>query len=268
MKKLLSTLLIGTMVLGLLAGCQKTEQVTPQEPENSITAPQDDKETPSSEAGEAVDNSTVQSESPSSSPSSTPNTETPAAPQASTEPSTKPNPPSNTPKPSGNSATPSPAPDKPTSPAPENSTSPNTEKPSEPSSSKLSGALGDIAKEIYALIPEDEQVRTFDTAFTNDNADNKSYYLGTADITITEGLASEPMINAIAHSLVLVRVPENTDIKEAMEAIKKNVNPRKWICVGVEDENVRVLNHNNLIILIMNNNSQAYVDAFITLIGQ
>ncbi len=250
MKKILSTLLIGTLVLSLMAGCQKNEP--PKEPDNSITAPHDDEETPPAETADPEDNTaTDKPEEPSSTPSSTPNPEKPTAPEGSTPPSKKPETPSSTPKPT-----------KPGTPG--NSATPKPEKPAEPEQtpSKLSGTLEDIVKEIYALIPEEGRIGTFDTAFTNDNADNKSFYLGTSDITITEGLASEPMINAIAHSLVLVRVPEDTDIKAAMDAIKKNVNPRKWICVGVEDKDVRVLNHNNLIVLIMNNNSQAYVDAF------
>ena len=36
-----------------------------------------------------------------------------------------------------------------------------------------------------------------------------------------------------------------------IDKIKENVNPRKWICVGVEKEDVIVKNKGNLIILIM-----------------
>ncbi len=254
MKKILSTLLIGTIVLGLMAGCQKNEP--PKEPDNSITTPHD-KETPPAETADPEDDtSTGQPEEPSRTPDSTPSStpsqtakpEKPTKPEGSTSPSNKPTAPTSTP-----SSTP-----KPTKPGtPGDSATPKPENPS-----KLSGALEDIIAEIYALLPEDEQVKTVNTPFSNDSADNKTFFLGTSDITITEGMGSEAMISAIAHSLVLIRVPDGTDMKATMDTIKKSVNPRKWVCVGVEDENVRVLNHKNLIMLIMNNNSQAYVDAF------
>ena len=34
-------------------------------------------------------------------------------------------------------------------------------------------------------------------------------------------------------------------------AIKENVNPRKWVCVGVEEDDVIVKNKGNLIIVII-----------------
>jgi hypothetical protein len=44
---------------------------------------------------------------------------------------------------------------------------------------------------------------------------------------------------------------EGSDIEAAKKAIKENVNPRKWLCVGVEEDQVIVKNKGNLIILIM-----------------
>ena len=51
------------------------------------------------------------------------------------------------------------------------------------------------------------------------------------------------------------KVEEGADVEAAKTAIKENVNPRKWVCVGVEDEkNVIVDNRGDLIVLIMENN--------------
>ena len=41
-----------------------------------------------------------------------------------------------------------------------------------------------------------------------------------------------------------------------IQTIKDNVNPRKWICVGVEAEDVIVKNKGNLVILIMVENEE------------
>jgi hypothetical protein len=71
---------------------------------------------------------------------------------------------------------------------------------------------------------------------------------------VKEAYVSEPMIGSIAHTVLLVRMEEGADVEAAKKAIKDNVNPRKWICVGVEDEkNVIVDNRGDLIVLIMEN---------------
>ena len=59
------------------------------------------------------------------------------------------------------------------------------------------------------------------------------------------------MIGAIAYSVVLVRMEDGADIEAAKTAIKENVNPRKWVCVEVPEEDVIVKSKGDLIILIM-----------------
>ena len=59
------------------------------------------------------------------------------------------------------------------------------------------------------------------------------------------------MIGSIAHSVVLVRVEDNANVEDVKNKIKENVNPRKWICVGVEKEDVIIKNKGNLIIVII-----------------
>ena len=44
--------------------------------------------------------------------------------------------------------------------------------------------------------------------------------------------------------------------EERVEAIKENVNPRKWMCAEVAEEDVIVKNRGNVIILIMVENSE------------
>ena len=86
---------------------------------------------------------------------------------------------------------------------------------------------------------------------TEINNENIERFLGTKDIEYTEALASEPIIGSIAHSAVLIRVKDESKINEVKELIKKSVNPRKWVCVWVEDDEVKILNKGNLILLVM-----------------
>ena len=66
-----------------------------------------------------------------------------------------------------------------------------------------------------------------------------------------EGMVSEPMMGSIAHSFVLVRVPEGTDAAEFAAQMEANCDPRKWICV--EAEKVASASYGNLALLCMSN---------------
>ena len=81
--------------------------------------------------------------------------------------------------------------------------------------------------------------------------ENVEGFLGTSDIEYKEALASESMVGAIAHSVVLVRAKEGADIEALKTTIKENINPRKWVCVGVEHEDVIIKNKGDLIIVII-----------------
>ena len=113
----------------------------------------------------------------------------------------------------------------------------------------VEGSLEDLMTSIYEDIPDDQ--KPMGLMNTEVNEENIEYYLGTSDIEYEEALASESMAGSIAHSVVLVRTKENADIEAIKNEIKDKVDPRKWICVGVEDEDVIVKNKGNLIILIL-----------------
>jgi len=117
------------------------------------------------------------------------------------------------------------------------------------SNNNVEGTLESIMEKVYADIPEDE--RPMMLTNTEVNEENIEYYLGTSDIEYEEALASESGVGSIAHSVVLVRTKDNADIEAIKDKIEDNVDPRKWICVGVEEDDVIVENKGNLIILIM-----------------
>jgi len=114
----------------------------------------------------------------------------------------------------------------------------------------VEGNLEDLMTEVYNGIKEDElPMMLQNIELTKDDIE---YYIGTKDIKWKEAIASESGIGSIAHSVVLIRMKEDAtekDIQSAKEKIKKNANPRKWLCV--EAENVVVETNGDLIILIM-----------------
>ena len=84
-----------------------------------------------------------------------------------------------------------------------------------------------------------------------------------------EGLSDiavyEPMMGSIPFSLVMVRVAEGTDAKTVAEAMKANIDQRKWVCVEADD--LQVVGYGDVVMLIMVGSetgmtSQSFVDAF------
>lgn len=64
-----------------------------------------------------------------------------------------------------------------------------------------------------------------------------------------EAVAADALIGSIAHSVVLVRVPDGTDAAQVAADMEENANPAKWICVEAEATHVR--QHGNTILLVM-----------------
>lgn len=120
----------------------------------------------------------------------------------------------------------------------------------------IEGSLTDIMDKVYESVKDDMP----ELQNTKLNDDNIEYFLGTSDIDYKEGLASEPFINAIAHSVVLIRMNDGADIEATKTKIKNSVNPRKWICVEVNEDDVIVDSKGNLIILIMVNDDAKKID--------
>lgn len=111
----------------------------------------------------------------------------------------------------------------------------------------VKGDLETIMTKVYASIPEEERPMFLENqTLTKENIEG---FIGTSDIDFKEAIASESMTGSIAHSVVLIRMNNTKDVEEAKKKIKENVDPRKWICVGVE--NVIVENRGDLIIVIL-----------------
>ena len=133
----------------------------------------------------------------------------------------------------------------------------------------LEGDLKDILKEIYdtADLTADFKQYTLNGLQTSDiNADNCEYYLGKKGLEFKEAIASSPLMTTTAYELDLVRVNEGADIEQIKNEIKENVNPFKWICVGVDPKNVIVDSIGDIIVVILSDdNATALHDAFLKL---
>ena len=115
----------------------------------------------------------------------------------------------------------------------------------------IKGDLETIMSKVYASVPEEERPMFLENQkLTKENIEG---FIGTSDIDFKEAIASESMTGSIAHSVVLIRMNNKKDVEEAKKKIKENVDPRKWICVGVE--NVIVENRGDLIIVILDDNN-------------
>ena len=119
--------------------------------------------------------------------------------------------------------------------------------------------------EIFAKIYENADVDSLGTYEVPVDDTNKSGMLGTDAVSFVEGLASEAMIMTIPHSMVLLRIDENADVEKIKQLIRENVDPRKWICVGVEADQVIVDSIGDLVFLVMSENAAAYHESFLKL---
>ncbi|HBN86101.1 MAG TPA: hypothetical protein DDZ89_19925 [Clostridiales bacterium] len=133
----------------------------------------------------------------------------------------------------------------------------------------LEGSLEDILAKIYETADLEESDKNFIKEGLQTQeipADNTKYFLGKEGMEFEEAIASEPIMSPGAYSLCLVRVKEGTDIEQMKKDIKENVDPMKWICVGVDKENVIVDSIDDVIFLVMSNtNAQQMHEAFLAL---
>lgn len=90
-------------------------------------------------------------------------------------------------------------------------------------------------------------------------ADNFEFYAAIPYAEGYRGVQADSAIGSIAHSVVIVEVPEGGDPSQVAADMKANADPRKWICV--EAESVQTAVNGNLVLLVMS--SQATADAIV-----
>jgi hypothetical protein len=140
--------------------------------------------------------------------------------------------------------------------------------PPPPPDPSIDGDLSDIMAQIYDNLGEDVQRPFVEDIPLYENMDRNGgiqYFLGTTGIPFAEAIASEAMIGAIAHSLILLRMQPNTNINAVMDQLRDSINPWKWVCVGTDG--FEVVNIGNLIFVAVSDYSDQYREAFLQLAG-
>ena len=125
------------------------------------------------------------------------------------------------------------------------------------SANTSSKTLPEIIELVYANKPVDEiMLMTMELDLTDTDMLMYNTGLNSAE-NIKEAAISEPMIGAIAYSLVIVRANDADSAKTVAEEMKSGINTRKWVCVEADDLSVAV--HEDLVFLFMVDSEHASV---------
>ena len=263
MKKLIAILLCATLGLSAVACSKKPVVPNENEPQNTETTEVPTETIEDDPNGDLASEEPIEddiigapdeaTEAPMEDPANDP-IENPAEdlPVATKAPQTTPAP--ATPKP----VTP-PVTEAPVAPATEEPVAPPTEEPT--STVDKNSPLADIIAQIY-VNANVESPMLMNTPVT---ADNAAYMIGTTNVAFAEGLASEAAIMSIPHSLVVLRMKPGSNIAAAKTQIKDNIDPRKWVCAGVNPDQVIVDSVGDIIFVVMSVEAAAYHAGFLAL---
>lgn len=76
----------------------------------------------------------------------------------------------------------------------------------------------------------DEMAIMEDEIFT----DSFEWLVGVPYVEGAYAVMSAPLMNAIAHEVILIELPEGADVEAFAADVEANLNPRKWVCVEAE----------------------------------
>ena len=129
----------------------------------------------------------------------------------------------------------------------------------------LDGSLSSIMDQIIDTVDVDKETKEYVLGRLNKAEvpdDQKEYFFGTTDIEYEEAFSAEPLINAQAFSLVLIKAKDSDAANKLKESLLKTVNPNKWICVSVDESQVKTAAVGNIVFLVMAENAEKYISAF------
>ena len=133
----------------------------------------------------------------------------------------------------------------------------------------LEGDLESILAEIYDSGEFSENFKEFTIPgliTAEITAENCEFHLGKSGLEFEEAIVSEHEMSPSAYALCLVRAKDGADIEKLKSEIRDNVDPFKWVCVGVDPGNVIVDSVGDVVILIMSDSdAQALHSAFLSL---
>lgn len=141
---------------------------------------------------------------------------------------------------------------------------PEVTEPDTPETVPVDEALNALLDKIYGDRPYEGWAER-EALYNGMGADGMSrglyWYLGTEDITFEAGAASESAITSAAHSVVVLRFADEKQAADAAAKLKTTADPRKWICVGVDE--AKVANKGKLVCIVMDDeNGEYYMNNF------
>lgn len=141
---------------------------------------------------------------------------------------------------------------------------PEVTEPETPETVPVDEQLSALLTKIYGDRPYEGWAETC-ALYNGMGADGMSrglyWYLGTEDITFEAGAASESAITSAAHSVVVLRFADEKQAADAAAKLKITADPRKWICVGVDE--AKVESKGKLVCIVMDDeNGDYYIKNF------
>lgn len=111
------------------------------------------------------------------------------------------------------------------------------------------GQMKSMLETIYSNL--DGQLPVLETAEMDvSDGDAVTVYTGLQSNENVESLVvSEPLMNAQAYSVAIVKVKDGADIESMKQEMLDNIDTRKWICVSAEK--LYITNNENVIFLVM-----------------
>ena len=142
---------------------------------------------------------------------------------------------------------------------------PEVTEPEQPETVKVDEQLSALVSKIYGARPFGGMGVAEEALYNGMGEDGMSrglfWYLGTDDIKFEAGVASESMITSQAHSIVVLRFADEKQAADAAAKLKTTVDPRKWICVGVDE--AKVVSKGKLVCVVMDDeNGDYYINNF------
>lgn len=109
----------------------------------------------------------------------------------------------------------------------------------------------DVKKMINSIYDDlGDTLPSLDYQELNDSTESWKRFTGLSDSTNVEfAVVSEPLMNAQAYSLVVLKVKDTSKIESMKQEMYDNINMAKWICVSAEK--LYITNSNDIIFMVM-----------------
>lgn len=99
-------------------------------------------------------------------------------------------------------------------------------------------------------------------------AEMEEYNLGSTELVYSRAVMFEPMMSSQAFSLAMFTTETAQEATTLAETLPTTVNPAKWVCVSVEEDDIIAVANGNLVFLVMAEDAQNFVDAFDAMVNE